>query len=162
MYHLVSTRTIRRLLQQSGLSTRRPLLGLPLTQDHSRLRHQWCDEGRMWAAERNEVVFSDESRICLQHHDGRIRVWRHRREMMLNSCIMHHLTDPVPGMGWYWISLSHSSSTDASTLNSQCCISEIELLPWPARSPDLSPIESMWSMVAQRLTQITPPAATLD
>ncbi|GFU08725.1 transposable element Tcb1 transposase [Trichonephila clavipes] len=33
---------------------------------------------------------------------------------------------------------------------------EIKLLPWPARSPDLSPIESMWSMVAQRLTQITP------
>ncbi|GFS85940.1 transposable element Tcb1 transposase [Trichonephila clavipes] len=37
-----------------------------------------------------------------------------------------------------------------------------ELLPWPARSPDLSPIENMWSMVAQRLTQITPPAATPD
>ncbi|GFV17716.1 transposable element Tcb1 transposase [Trichonephila clavipes] len=39
---------------------------------------------------------------------------------------------------------------------------QIELLPWPARSPDLSPIENMWSMVAQRLTQITPPAATSD
>ncbi|GFY18305.1 transposable element Tcb1 transposase [Trichonephila clavipes] len=25
----------------------------------------------------------------------------------------------------------------------------IKLLHWPARSPDLSPIESMWSMVAQ-------------
>ncbi|GFV58624.1 transposable element Tcb1 transposase [Trichonephila clavipes] len=37
---------------------------------------------------------------------------------------------------------------------------QIELLPWPARSPDLSPIENMWSMVAQRLTQITPQAAT--
>ncbi|GFT61087.1 transposable element Tcb1 transposase [Trichonephila clavipes] len=39
---------------------------------------------------------------------------------------------------------------------------EIELLPWRANSPDFSPIESMWSMVAQRLTQITPPAATPD
>ncbi|GFV30185.1 transposable element Tcb1 transposase [Trichonephila clavipes] len=38
----------------------------------------------------------------------------------------------------------------------------IELLPWLARSPDLSPIENMWSVVAQRLTQITPPAATPD
>ncbi|GFW78356.1 transposable element Tcb1 transposase [Trichonephila clavipes] len=36
----------------------------------------------------------------------------------------------------------------------------MELLPWSALSPDLSPIENMWSMVAQRLTQITPPAAT--
>ncbi|GFT46571.1 transposable element Tcb1 transposase [Trichonephila clavipes] len=32
---------------------------------------------------------------------------------------------------------------------------QIELLPWLARSPDLSPLENMWSMVAQRLTQIT-------
>ncbi|GFV83014.1 transposable element Tcb1 transposase [Trichonephila clavipes] len=39
---------------------------------------------------------------------------------------------------------------------------QIELLPWPARSPDLSPIENMWSMVTQRLTQITSPAATPD
>ncbi|GFT54140.1 transposable element Tcb1 transposase [Trichonephila clavipes] len=39
---------------------------------------------------------------------------------------------------------------------------QIELLPWPAYFPDLSPIENMWSMVAQRLTQITPPAATPD
>ncbi|GFX92400.1 transposable element Tcb1 transposase [Trichonephila clavipes] len=39
---------------------------------------------------------------------------------------------------------------------------QIELLPWQARSPELSPIENMWSMVAQRLTQITPPAATPD
>ncbi|GFX79649.1 transposable element Tcb1 transposase [Trichonephila clavipes] len=37
---------------------------------------------------------------------------------------------------------------------------QIELLPWLACSSDLSPIENMWSMVAQRLTQITPPAAT--
>ncbi|GFS94454.1 transposable element Tcb1 transposase [Trichonephila clavipes] len=61
-YHSVSARTIRRLLQQSGLSAR-PLLGLPLTQNHKRLRHQWCDERRMWAAEWNEVVFTDESRM---------------------------------------------------------------------------------------------------
>ncbi|GFW16842.1 transposable element Tcb1 transposase [Trichonephila clavipes] len=64
-HHSVSARTIRRRLQQSGLSARRPLLGLPLTQKHRRLRRQWCDERKMWAAEWNEVVFTDESRICL-------------------------------------------------------------------------------------------------
>ncbi|GFW60335.1 transposable element Tcb1 transposase [Trichonephila clavipes] len=46
-HHSVSARTIRRCLQQSGLSARRPLLGLPLTQNHGRLRRQWCDERRM-------------------------------------------------------------------------------------------------------------------
>ncbi|PRD26466.1 UNVERIFIED_CONTAM: Transposable element Tcb1 transposase [Trichonephila clavipes] len=39
---------------------------------------------------------------------------------------------------------------------------QIELLPWSVRSLDLSPVENMWSMVAQRLSQITPPAATPD
>ncbi|GFW12702.1 transposable element Tcb1 transposase [Trichonephila clavipes] len=83
------------------------------------------------AAEWNEVVCTDESRICLQHHDGRIRVWRHRGDRMLNSC--HRHTGIM-----------------------------IELPPWHARFPFLSSIENMWSMVAQRLTQITLPAATPD
>ncbi|GFW07124.1 transposable element Tcb1 transposase [Trichonephila clavipes] len=39
---------------------------------------------------------------------------------------------------------------------------QIDLLPCPAGSPDVSPIENMWSMVAQRLIQITPLAATPD
>ncbi|GFU75867.1 transposable element Tcb1 transposase [Trichonephila clavipes] len=37
-HHSVSARTIRRRLQRSGLSARRPLLRLPLTQNHRRLR----------------------------------------------------------------------------------------------------------------------------
>ncbi|GFS90422.1 transposable element Tcb1 transposase [Trichonephila clavipes] len=38
--HSVSARTIRRRLQQSGLTARRPLLGLPLTQNLRHLRRQ--------------------------------------------------------------------------------------------------------------------------
>ncbi|GFU75445.1 transposable element Tcb1 transposase [Trichonephila clavipes] len=52
----------------------------------------------MWAPKWNEVAFTDESRICLKHHDGRIRVWRHRGERMLNSCVMYHHTAPSPGI----------------------------------------------------------------
>ncbi|GFX94565.1 transposable element Tcb1 transposase [Trichonephila clavipes] len=39
---------------------------------------------------------------------------------------------------------------------------QIEMLLWSPRSLVLSPIENMWSVVAQRLTQITPPVATPD
>ncbi|GFT27198.1 transposable element Tcb1 transposase [Trichonephila clavipes] len=35
---------------------------------------------------------------------------------------------------------------------------QIEMLPCPVRSLDLSTIENMWSMVVQRLPHITPPA----
>ncbi|GFW35814.1 transposable element Tcb1 transposase [Trichonephila clavipes] len=78
---------------------------------------------------------------------------------------MHHHTGPAPGI-MVWGGIGYHSRTllvhIAGTLNSQRYISEIELLPWPACSPDLSPVEDMWSMVSQRLTQITSPAATPD
>ncbi|GFX35041.1 transposable element Tcb1 transposase [Trichonephila clavipes] len=46
-HHSMSACTILRCLQQSGLSARRPLLGLPLTQNYRRLRRQWCEESMM-------------------------------------------------------------------------------------------------------------------
>ncbi|GFY29830.1 transposable element Tcb1 transposase [Trichonephila clavipes] len=39
---------------------------------------------------------------------------------------------------------------------------QIELLPWPACSLDLSPNENVWFMVAHGLARDTPPAATPD
>ncbi|GFT92148.1 retrovirus-related Pol polyprotein from transposon 412 [Trichonephila clavipes] len=64
---LLSTRTIQRRLRQSGLSARCPLLfwstlnAEPQTSPPPMVR-----ERRMWTAEWNEGVFTDESRICLQ------------------------------------------------------------------------------------------------
>ncbi|GFW80039.1 transposable element Tcb1 transposase [Trichonephila clavipes] len=124
----VSARTIPRRLQQSGLSARRPLLCLPLTQNHRCLCRQWCNERRMWVAEWNEVVFTDESRICLQRHDGRIRVWRHRGERMLYSCVMHRYTGLAPGI-MVWCGIGYHFRPPlvriAGTLNSQRYISEV-------------------------------------
>ncbi|GFV83672.1 transposable element Tcb1 transposase [Trichonephila clavipes] len=127
-HHLVSGRTIRHRLQQRGQSARGPLLGLPLMQSNRRLCCQWCNERKMWVAEWNEVVFTDESRICLQHHYGWIRVWRHHGEMMLNSYVMHRHTGPAPGI-MVWGGIGYHSRNHlirvAGTLNSQRCISEV-------------------------------------
>ncbi|GFS51194.1 transposable element Tcb1 transposase [Trichonephila clavipes] len=112
-HHSVSAHTIRRRLQQSGLSPRRPLLGLPLTLNHSRLRCQWCDERRMWVAEWNEVVFTDESRICLQHHDDWIRVWRHRGERILSQ-LSHQINF---GNVWKLLGLLYPKNTSKVSLN---------------------------------------------
>ncbi|UYV73393.1 hypothetical protein LAZ67_10003015 [Cordylochernes scorpioides] len=80
--------------------------------------------GQEWS----EIVFTEESRFCLQHHDGRIRVWRHRGERMLNSCVMHRHTGPAPGI-IVWGNIGYHSRTPlvriAGTLNSQRYISEV-------------------------------------
>ncbi|GFU70512.1 transposable element Tcb1 transposase [Trichonephila clavipes] len=126
--HSVSARTIRRRLEQIDPSAKRSLLGLSLTQNHRCLRRQCCDERRMWAAEWKEVVFTDKSRICLQHHDVRIRVWIHRGERMLNSYVMLRHTGSAPSI-MVWGSIGYHSRSPlvsiASTLNSQHYISEV-------------------------------------
>lgn len=38
----------------------------------------------------------------------------------------------------------------------------VPLLPWPARSPDLSPIEHVWDMIGRRLLRNPNPASTTD
>ncbi|GFV32505.1 transposable element Tcb1 transposase [Trichonephila clavipes] len=130
----MSARTIRRRLQQSDLSARRPLLGLSLTQNHRCLRCEWCDERRMWAAEWNEVVFTDESRNYLQHHDGRIRVWGHHGERMLNTTLVLHR---VLWYGRYWISLSHYSSTHCRKhVAYGCSTIDPDYPPHPSATPD--------------------------
>ncbi|GFY03265.1 transposable element Tcb2 transposase [Trichonephila clavipes] len=54
-----------------------PLCVLPLTPTHRRLRLEWCRSRGNWtAAERNQVVFSDESRYNLSSDDNRVRVRR--------------------------------------------------------------------------------------
>ncbi|GFT33908.1 transposable element Tcb1 transposase [Trichonephila clavipes] len=64
-HHSLSARTMRRRLQQSGLSARRQLLGLLLTQNHRRFRHQRCDERRVWMAEWNEVsLLTSHASVC--------------------------------------------------------------------------------------------------
>ncbi|GFV31732.1 transposable element Tcb1 transposase [Trichonephila clavipes] len=127
-HHSVSVRNIRRRLQKGVLPAKPSLLGLPLTQKHRRLHCQWCHERRMWAAEWNAAVFTDESHICLQHHNGKIRVWRHRGERVLNSCVMHRHTasaQRIMVLGGIGYNSRTSLVHIAGTLKSQRKISEV-------------------------------------
>ncbi|GFT67276.1 transposable element Tcb1 transposase [Trichonephila clavipes] len=79
---------------------------------------------------------------------------------------MHRHTGPAPGI-MVWGGIGYHSCTPlvrtAARIVQRFFVNhQVELLPWPAHSPDLSPIVNMWSMFAQRLTQITLPAATPD
>ncbi|GFX50596.1 transposable element Tcb1 transposase [Trichonephila clavipes] len=120
----LSARTIRRNLQQSGLSARRPSPGLPLTQNHRRLRRQ-CQRYISEVLEPVVLPFLQGLATAIfQQDNARPHVARIVQRFFINH--------------------------------------QIELFPWPAHSQDLSPIENILSMVAQRLTQITPPVVTPD
>ncbi|GFX16222.1 transposable element Tcb1 transposase [Trichonephila clavipes] len=155
-----STRTIRHRLQQSGLSARRPLLGLSLTQNHRRLRRQRCDERRMWMAEWHEVVFTVESRICLQHHDGRIRVWSHSGERMLNSCFMHRHIVPAPGI-MVWGSIGYHFSPPFVRIDSTTyprCWSQLSFLTvrgWPQPYFNRIMRDHTWNALSKGSSSIT-------
>lgn len=200
----MSASTVRRRLISRGLMARVPLLRIPLTQNHRRLRLQWAHQHQQWQAEWQQVVFSDESRFNLQHHDGRIRVRRHRGERDLPECILQRHSGQTPGV-MVWGAISYHGRSRLiridGNLNSDRYIREVvqpevipflqnlpgavfqqdnarphvarnvlaffqahqtPLFPWPARSPDMYPIEHVWDRVAHRLARQTPAAATVD
>ncbi|GFU99919.1 transposable element Tcb1 transposase [Trichonephila clavipes] len=114
----------------------------------------------------NDIVLTDESGFCRQHHDGQIRVWSHRDDMPLNSCIIHRHTGPSPYHGLHLPSAifqqDNARPHGARNVQEFFFTHQIKLLPWPACSLDLSPIENVWSLLAQRLARDTPPTATPD
>ncbi|GFV63946.1 transposable element Tcb1 transposase [Trichonephila clavipes] len=61
-------------------------------------RLQWGNQQRNWVHEWLDVLFSDESRFCLQHQDRSIHVWLHRGKRTLTTCIRHRHTSPSPGV----------------------------------------------------------------
>ncbi|GFX20071.1 transposable element Tcb1 transposase [Trichonephila clavipes] len=188
-----------------------------------RVSKQWTDEGRTarksGSGPRNvtsarddrrlrddwqQVVFSDESRFNLWHHDSRIRVRRYAGERHIPECIIEHHSGRAPGvMVWGAIAYHgrsqllrivgnlistryinevlqaqaipfqqglpgvvyqqdnarpHVAKTVKSYLDSQ----QVPLLPWPAYSPDMSPIEHVWDIVRWRLDRDLRPVASTD
>ena len=69
----ISKQTVFRRLRQARqpIRPRRPYVGQVLTARH-------------WA----QVLFSDESRLNLTHHDGRIRAFRRRGERFADNCLI--------------------------------------------------------------------------
>ena len=87
----ISKQTVLHRLRQARQPIRpmRPYVGQVLTARHRAARLQWAQRhfrlGRQqWA----RVLFSDESRFNLSHHDGRIRVFRRRGERFADNCLI--------------------------------------------------------------------------
>ncbi|GFV65683.1 transposable element Tc1 transposase [Trichonephila clavipes] len=145
-----------------------------LSQNHRRLRLHWANVHRSWRADWQQVVFSDKSRFNLWHHDGRIRVRLYAGERRIPECIIERHSGRTPGvMVWGAIdggmglpgavfqqdnARPHVAKTVKSYLDSQ----QVQLLPWPAYSPDMSPIEHEWDIVGRRIARDLRPVASTD
>ncbi|UYV63197.1 hypothetical protein LAZ67_2003405 [Cordylochernes scorpioides] len=178
--HSISTRTISRRLVVNGLHSCRPLRRLPLTPPNRRQRLEWCRARSTWMTEWHRVVFSDESRFCLSSDSRRVRVWRRRGERSNPAAIVERPTvrqrgnmgtmtaqryvddvvRPVtlPYLQGVPNALYQQDNARPHTARiSQQDLQDVQMLPWPPYSPDLSPIEHVWDIIGRRLHALPQP-----
>lgn len=87
----VSTQTIRNRFHASNLRACRPAVRPILTRQHRIARQHWATDHANWQLRHwTPVLFTDESRFCVDFHDGRRRVWREPGERYFACCIAEH------------------------------------------------------------------------
>ena len=187
----ISAQTVRNRLRGYGLRARRPYKGLELTPARRRARRDWVTTHGRWTLQQwNNVLFTDESRFCIDNPDGRQRVWRRTGERYDDANVVQHNRWGGPSvMVWAGISFHHRTELHfiEGNINSNRYLTEIlqpvavplvrrhglvfqqdnarphtarvctrylqaqnvNVLPWPAYSPDLSPIEHLWDTLGR-------------
>ncbi|GFU80089.1 transposable element Tcb2 transposase [Trichonephila clavipes] len=107
----VSSRTIRMHLGERHWGSWHPLCVPPFTPTHRRLHLEWCGARGNWtAAERNQVIFSEESRFSLSSDDNRVRVWRPRGERLNPAFALQRQTAPTIGV-MVWGAIAYNTQS---------------------------------------------------
>ncbi|GFX39711.1 transposable element Tcb1 transposase [Trichonephila clavipes] len=169
----ISRKTVAKRLRGGGLYARRPVVCVPLTRQHRTARLQWCREHHNWTEQDWAcVLFSDESRFSLSSDCRRQLIWRESGTAYRPENIQEKDRYPTCSiMVWAGIMINGRTRLHVvanGTMTSQRYIDEV-LLPhvhlfrgavasegiqrllWPARSPDLNPIENVWDALGRQV-----------
>ncbi|GFV43103.1 transposable element Tcb2 transposase [Trichonephila clavipes] len=165
---------------------------VPLTPTHDCLHLEWCRARGNWtAAEWNQIVFSNESRLNLSSDDNRVRVGRSRGKRLNPAFALQRHTTPTACVV-VWGAIAYNTRPPLVLIRgtmtaqryvhdilqlhvlplmqrlpgtlfqkgnirphtarvSQDCLRTVAILPWPAQSSDLSPIEHIWDHLGRRV-----------
>ncbi|UYV82757.1 K02A2.6-like [Cordylochernes scorpioides] len=170
--HSISTRTISRRLVANGLHSCRPLRRLPLTPPNRRQRLEWCRARSTWMTEWHRVVsnpaaiverptvrqrgimvwgaIASDSRSPLLRIQGTMTAQRYVDDV-LRPVTLPYLQG-VPNALY-----QQDNARPHTARISQQALQDVQMLPWPPYSPDLSPIEHVWDIIGRRLHALPPP-----
>ena len=108
----ISEDTVRRRLNEAGLRSRRPAKTQRLLRRHRRDRLRFARLHVNWTVEQwSNVLFTDESRVCLWSPDGRERVYRRPNERFAECTITERISYQG-GSVMVWAGISNAARTD--------------------------------------------------
>ena len=108
----ICEQTIRNRLHDNGIHARRPAVRPPLTRDHRTARRQFAAQYEdVPLGSLRKILFTDESRFCVDNSDGRKCVWRRKNERFVNCCVAEHDRWGGPSV-MVWGGISFDGVTD--------------------------------------------------